>query len=244
MSFRRRLIFLDGDRCCWRTERFMEVIYERLELHGISRTKMAHLKEMTEAKGGSFDTFNALRSIYDAAIIDRIAREVEDEAAMRQNLPYDNERCLLMPGARELMALIPSENRTILTRGGEEMQLIKLRGIAGIDTEKDLYEITDREDKARMLVESFVPGEEKFIFRWIRNAPGDVVATHATLVDDKAKAFLGLESLGDRANGYWYREFGEVLLPSQELPQGAVLSGNVEIIDSLYAVRDAIASLE
>lgn len=221
----------------------MEILYEKLKLHNIYRAEIADLKAKTEAEGGSFDTLTALRGIYDGAVIDQIAKEVEDEAAMRRNLPYENERCLLMPGARELATSIPSENRIVLTRGGEEMQLMKLRGIAGIDTEKDLYEITDREDKGTMLLESFVPDEGKFIFRWVRNAPGDITATHVTLVDDKAKAFLGLELLGDRASGYWYRDPNEPLLPSQELPQGVALPDTVEVVNSLYAARDAIASL-
>lgn len=239
----RRVVFIDGDRCFWRTERFMEIIYEKLELHGISRERMAELKKETEAGGGSFDTFDTLRSLYDGALIDRIGTEVEEEAVSRQNLPYDDERCLLMPGARELFMSISPENRILLTRGGEEMQLLKLRGIAGIDTQRDLYEITDRDDKGRMLVESFVTEEGKFVFRWVRNAPGAIEADCVTLVEDKGKAFAGLELLGGRASGYWYQDPAEPQLPSQVLPADMILPPNVEVISSLYSVRDAIAAL-
>lgn len=239
----RRVVFIDGDRCFWRTERFMDIIYDVLERHGISRAQMAEMKQKTEAEGGSFDTFETLRGMYDGALVDQMGREVESEALSRKDLPYEDERCLLMPGARELMSSIPPHNRVMLTRGGEEMQLLKLRGIAGIDTDTEMFEITDRSDKGRMLVEAFVPEKNKFVFRWIRNAGGDIEATHATLVEDKGKAFAGLELLGDRANGFWYHYPDEPQLPSQQLPAGMTLPPNVEVISSLYSARDAIVTL-
>lgn len=239
----RHLVFIDGDRCFWNTERFMDIISDSLESHGISRAQMVGIKRETEQSGGSFDTFNALRSMYDAALVDEVAAEVEQESVSRQQLPYEDPRCLLMPGARELIASIAPENRIFLTRGGEEMQLIKLRGIAGVDVETDLFEITDRDDKGRMLVESYDPDKERFIFKWVRNAPGDLEATHATLVEDKGKAFAGLEKLGNRVSGYWYQDPSEPQLLSQQLPNGMVLPETVEVVDSLFAVRDSIRLL-
>lgn len=239
----RRIFFFDGDRCTWNTERFMEIIYEKLELHNITRGSLAKIKQETEASGGSFDTFEALRARYDEALVDQVAREVEDEAIARQQLPYDDEKCLFMPGARELLASVAPENRILLTRGGEEMQLIKLRGIVGIDTKKDLFEITDRDDKGMMIVESYDAERDIFVFRWVRNAQGDIEATHATIVEDKGKAFAGMESLGGRASGYWYQAPNEPQLPSQRLSEGMQLPSNVEIVQSLYAVRDAIRGL-
>jgi len=239
----RHLVFIDGDRCFWNSERFMDIIYEKLELRGISRGEMADIKKETEATGGSFDTFEALRAMYDGALIDQLAEEVEEEAASRAQLPYEDPRCLLMPGARELVASIAPGNRIFLTRGGEEMQLMKLRGIAGVDVNNDLFEITNRDDKGRMLVESYHPDRELFVFRWVRNAPGDLEATHATLVEDKGKAFAGLEQLGDRVSGYWYQDPNEPQLLSQRLPEGMVLPDTVEVVDSLFAVRDSIRLL-
>jgi hypothetical protein len=94
-----------------------------------------------------------------------------------------------------------------------------------------------------MLVDSFVPEKERFVFRWIRNAAGDIEVTQATLVEDKGKAFKGLELLGGRANGYWLQDPDEPQLPSQKLPAGFKLPDNVEIIDNLYAARDALVLL-
>lgn len=236
------LVFLDGDRCYWRTDRFMEIIYETLERHGISRQHMAHLKTETERAGKAFDTIDALRKAYDSALVTEIVREVEMEAVSRQHLPYDDEKCLLMSGIRELVAVIPPQERVVLTRGGEELQLLKLRSIAGIDTERDQYEITDREDKGALLAESFQADEELFVFSWIRNSVGDIKASHVTLVEDKAAAFAGFERLGERAGGYWYRNPTEPQIPSQALPEGMTLPSNVIVIDSLYTVRDALAS--
>lgn len=239
----KRLVFIDGDRCFWHTERFTDIVYEKLEVHGISRGRIMNLKDEIEATGGALDTFAILREVYDGAIIDQVAEQVEAEASSRQDLPYEDERCLLMPGARELLQSIPPENRVFLTKGGEETQLIKLRGIAGVNTSKDRYVITDREDKAMMLVDSFIPNKERFVFRWVRNAKGDIEATHVVLVEDKGRAFLGLEVLGDAAKGYWYQHPSMPLLLSQELPQDVGLPSNVEKIDSLYAARDGITVL-
>lgn len=239
----RTIFFFDGDRCTWNTERFMDIIYEKLELRGISRALLATMKEETEATGGSFDTFDTLRSRYEKELVDGVADEVEQEAAARRDLPYDDPRCLFMPGAREMLASVAPENRVLLTRGGEEMQLIKLRGIVGIDTDKDLFEITDRDDKGAMLVESYDSERGVFVFRWIRNAPGDIEATHVTLVEDKGKAFAGIEHLGDKANGYWYQNPDEAQLPSQLLPENTVLPPNVEIVQNLFTIQDATSSL-
>lgn len=243
MQPERHIVLLDGDRCLWRTERFMEIIYDRLEHHGIPREQMANLKAKTEAEGGSFDTLTALRAHYEDEIVDQVIDEVREEALSRYDLPYDDEHCLLTPGARELMESIPRADRIIVTRGGEEMQLLKLQTITRIDTSRDLYEITDRDDKGRMVFESYVPDEDRFVLRWVRNANGDIVATHVTLVEDKAKAFRGFEYLEGRVTGYLFRDPGEKTLPSQELPEGEELPPNVEIVESLYAVRDAIPTL-
>lgn len=239
----RRIFFFDGDRCTWNAERFMGIVYDRLAARGITRDLMATLKQETEAKGESFDTFDALRAHYDEALVDQVVQEVEQEAASRRDLPYDDERCLWMPGAREMLASVAPENRVLLTRGGEEMQLAKLRGIVGIDPAKDLYKITDRQDKGNMIAEAYDPLKEKFVFGWITNAPGDIEATHATLVEDRGKAFDGLGALGDKANGYWYQDPNQLQLPGQMLPEGMTLPQNVEVVQSLYAVRDAIRVL-
>lgn len=239
----RRIYFFDGDRCTWNAERFMDIVYDRLAARGITRDLLATLKQEAEANSISFDTFDALRTHYEKTMVDQVVQEVEQEAASRRELPYDDERCLWMPGARELLASVAPENRVLLTRGGEEMQLAKLRGIVGIDTEKDLYKITDRQDKGNMIAEAFDPTTGKFVFDWIMNAPGAIEATHATLVEDRGKAFAGLETLGDKANGYWYQDPSEPQLPGQKLPEGMTLPPNVEIVPSLYAVRDAIRSL-
>lgn len=243
MKPERHVVLLDGDRCLWRTERFMEIIYERLEYHGIPREQMADLKAKTEAEGGSFDTLTALRAHYEDEIVNRVIDEVSEEALSRHDLPYDDERCLLTPGARELMESIPQADRIIVTRGGEEMQLLKLQTITRIDTSRDLYEITDRDDKGRMVFESYVPDEDRFVLRWVRNANGDIVATHVTLVEDKAKAFRGFQYLGDKVKGFLLRVPGEPTLPSQGLLEGEKLPPNVEVVESLYAVRDAVSAL-
>ncbi len=244
MTSGRRLVFLDGDRTLWRTERFMDIVYEQLESRGIGREQIIKMKEQAELSGGSFDAFSALRSSYGETLVDQVVQAVEAEAALRRDVPYDDERCLLTPGARELITAIPAENRVVLTRGGEEMQLAKLRGITGIDAQHDLFEITDREDKGELLAESFDASQGIFVLPWVRNAPSDFTATHVVLVEDKGKALAGLERLGEQATGYWYRDPDEPLLPSQQLPVGVMLPSNVTVVGSLYAARDAILTIQ
>lgn len=213
---------LDFDRCLGDVPALVERLARVIDQLGyVSHDELIGMRDATEASGGSFDAVAYLR---DKAGSDAVAHVLDSYAAASA---IDSE-AFLMPGAQQLLSWLDEAGHPygIMTFGSEDWQLAKIRlaGLGGIAT----Y-VTDTPRKGRRIIDWFNDTRCCYVLPSVYKIEHAIESV--VLVDDKADAFNGLESIPG-ARGYWVQPNDGVVLLSQ---QGRV-PRNVITVQSLHEI--------
>lgn len=146
---------------------------------------MRRAREETETSGGSFDTahhvFDELRRTGDTTSWDYLT-DIFVHAARQQDM--------LEPGAREVLEMLDQNGASfgIMTYGGELWQRVKLEA-SGL--KEVAYLITSSKAKGLMIA-GWQQKNGQFALPLELTGKKMIIASHITLIDDKAASFEGL----------------------------------------------------